>query len=372
MVLFNCEKRSDKCILQGAEVTKLQEIFKRILISDYFVLYLIFVYIAIIYPFAPLIVSPLNLSDVFSNMWPLFIIALGQCVVLITAGIDLSQIAVISFSSILAGILLTTSVVDPSVFEHYPIWNILVDQSGGILSQGDLYMIFAIFIIIAISAIIGTINGISVAYFKIPPFIATLITQMFISALALWMTKSDSLASLPDNFYNISEYEIFEMGSFVISSSFIVGIGVGLIIWYILKYTLLGAHLFAVGTNMKTAKVSGINTTKVIIIAYVISSICAAIGAILYSSRLEIGRPSLGNFSMLMDIIGANVIAGVSLFGGRGKVSLTLFGVIFFILLANSLSLIGVEFYVNEVIKGGAIAFAATIDVFRMRYMNKA
>ena len=353
-------------------MNKLNEIVKKLLVSDYFVLYLILIYVGVLYPFFPLIISPLNLSEIFSNMWPLFIIALGQSVVLITAGIDLSQIAVISFSSILCGILLTTTVVDPSVFEHYPIWGTLVSYSGGIFSQNDLYMAFAIFIIIGISAIIGTLNGISVAYFKIPPFIATLITQMFIGALALWLTKSDSLAYLPNNFYNIAEYEILEVGSFIVSSSFIVGITVGVVIWYILKHTLLGAHLFAIGTNIRTAKVSGIKTTKVIIMAYVISSVCASIGAILYSSRLEIGRPSLGNFSMLMDIIGANVIAGISLFGGRGKVSLTLFGVMFFILLSNSLSLIGVEFYINEVIKGSVIAFAATLDIVRMRYINKA
>ena len=97
-----------------------------------------------------------------------------------------------------------------------------------------------------------------------------------------------------------------------------------------------------------------------------ISGFCAAVGGILYSARLEQGRPTLGS-TLLLDIVGANVIGGISLAGGKGKVMWTIFGVVFFIFLSNTLNLLNLDFYFIDIVKGLIILAAAILDVVRSR-----
>jgi ribose transport system permease protein len=107
-------------------------------------------------------------------------------------------------------------------------------------------------------------------------------------------------------------------------------------------------------------------TKKVIVMAYMISGFCAAMGSILYSARMRMGRPTLGS-AILLDIIGANVIGGVSLAGGKGTVRGTLLGVLFFVLLANTLSLLNLSFETIDIVKGIVILGACLLDVVRTR-----
>ncbi len=97
---------------------------------------------------------------------------------------------------------------------------------------------------------------------------------------------------------------------------------------------MFGRQVYAIGTNRRAAKVSGVPTVRVIILVYMFSGFCAAVAGILYSARLEGGRPTLGD-NLLLDVVGATVIGGTSLFGGKGKIKWTFFGVMFFVLLEN-------------------------------------
>jgi ribose transport system permease protein len=107
---------------------------------------------------------------------------------------------------------------------------------------------------------------------------------------------------------------------------------------------------------------------RVTVFAYAMSGFCAAIGSVLYSGRLEMGRPTLGE-GLLLDIIGANIIGGVSLFGGRGRVSWTFIGVFFFVILANTLNFMNMSVYLIDVIKGLVILGATILDVVRRRIL---
>jgi ribose/xylose/arabinose/galactoside ABC-type transport system permease subunit len=111
-------------------------------------------------------------------------------------------------------------------------------------------------------------------------------------------------------------------------------------------------------------------TEKVVVLAYVFSGFCASFGAVLYTARLEAGRPTLGA-NLLLDIVGAAVIGGASLSGGKGKVVWTLFGVLFLMLLANSLSLLNVPYFTIYMVKGGVILLAALLDVTRTRILQR-
>jgi ribose/xylose/arabinose/galactoside ABC-type transport system permease subunit len=101
------------------------------------------------------------------------------------------------------------------------------------------------------------------------------------------------------------------------------------------------------------------------------SGLFAAIGSVLYSARNEAGRPTLGSGTFLLDIIGATVIGGTSLFGGKGKILWTYFGVLFFILLSNSLSTMNVSTFRIDMVKGAVILAAALLDVTRTRLLAR-
>src|SRR5690606_15725530 len=130
---------------------------------------------------------------------------------------------------------------------------------------------------------------------------------------------------------------------------------------FILARTAFGQHLYAVGRNPKAAAIAGVPVARVVILAFLISRLCAAVSSALYTGRLETGTPILGE-RMLLDIIGAVVIGGTSLFGGRGKVVWTVFGVLFLVLLDTSLKMLGLSLFSVLAIKGTVILLAAIVD----------
>jgi ribose transport system permease protein len=133
-----------------------------------------------------------------------------------------------------------------------------------------------------------------------------------------------------------------------------------------LNHSALGRAIMAVGANPRTAMVSGVRVEHTITLAFVLSGICAAIAGILYSSRMETGSPITGE-NILLDVIGAVVIGGTSLFGGKGKIIWTVFGVFFLVLLDMTLKLIGASLFVIYIIKGSVILVAAAMDTLRNR-----
>ena len=149
-----------------------------------------------------------------------------------------------------------------------------------------------------------------------------------------------------------------------IPNSLWVTLAVGVLIHLMLTRTVFGRHLYAIGVNRVSAEVSGVPVSGRVHTAFVVSGICAAIGSILYTGRLETGSPIIGS-NILLDIIGAAVIGGTSLFGGKGKVIWTVFGVLFLVLLDQSLKLMGLTLFMVFAIKGAVILAAAIADALR-------
>jgi ribose/xylose/arabinose/galactoside ABC-type transport system permease subunit len=353
---------------QSAEATgawvKARSILRKLLLSQYFVLYLSIVYFLVLWPFIPRIASPQNLGNIFSNMWPLLAVAIGQTFVLIVAGIDLSQSSIIALVSVIGAAIMTTQ-LDPVLFEKSPLWGIVFTEAGGPLAGSFLAVPVAIFAMLLIGALIGWFNGTAVARLKMPPFMVTLVGMMFFSALAIYLVKSENIIHLPDSYLLLGQGQI----SFIPYSFFIVG-ALAIAAQWLLSRTVLGRWFYAVGTNMRTAAVSGVPVARVIIIAYMLSGIFAAVGSVFYSARLAAGRPTLGA-SLLLDVVGATVIGGTSLFGGKGKILWTVFGVLFFVLLDNSLNLLNLSYFWVQIVKGSVILLAAGLDVARTRLMAR-
>ncbi len=334
--------------------------FRRLILSEYFVLLLTVVYFLIVWIFVPWLGRPRNLANIMSNVWPLLTVAVGQTFVLIVAGIDLSQVAVMSVTSV-AGAAIMTNALDPVLFTKSPLWGWLVTENGGPLANSPFAIPAAILLMVVIAVVIGSWNGFAVGTFRMPAFIVTLIMFMLFSSTALFLSKSENIRNLPD------AYNAIEDGWGIFSPAMGIAIFWAVLAHFILSRTLMGRWLYAVGLNEKTAAVSGVPTRWVYVFAYAFCSLSAAIAAILYSARLEAGRPTLGALPLVLDIVGANIIGGISVTGGRGKITWTFFGVIFFVILANTLSQMNLDSFTIDVVRGSVILCAALLDVFRNR-----
>ena len=336
-----------------------KQVFK-IILSENFILYLSIIFFLILLPLVPRIASIRNLTNLSSNIWPLFVLAIGQMFVLILGGIDLSQTSIMAITSVI-GAMLMTSYLDPLLFSKNPLWGTILSEQGGLLAKNSWATPMAILIMLSSGAFIGLLNGVAVAKFKMPPFMVTLVSMIFFSGLAIYLTQSENITNLPSSFIKVGKSSL----GFLPISCFIA-VGIAFFSHFVLTKTVLGRWIFAVGFNIKTALISGIPTERVIITGYTISGFCAALASVLYSARLEGGRPTLGQ-NQLLDIIGAAVIGGISLFGGKGKVIWAFYGVLFFTLLANALNMLNLSFFIINIVKGSVILLAAVIDGSRSR-----
>jgi ribose/xylose/arabinose/galactoside ABC-type transport system permease subunit len=334
------------------------------LLSENFVLYLSILLFAGLYLFMPYIASSRNLANISSNMWPLLALVLGQMFVLILGGIDLSQTSIMALTSVIGGMLMTTR-LDPALFTKSPLWDLLLSADGSPISGTLPAVPLGIAAMLVVGTFVGSLNGLAVAKFRMPAFMVTLVSMMFFSGLAIYLTKSENIMYLPEGYTRIGSGGIGP-----VPWSFFVVLALATATHLLLKHTVLGRWFFAVGKSVRTSIVSGIPTERVIVIGYALSGFCAAVASILYSARLAGGRPTLGQ-NLLLDVIGAAVIGGISLFGGKGKVLWALFGVLFFVLLSNALSMLALPFYVEPVVKGAVILLAALLDVTRTRLLAR-
>lgn len=351
-----------------------------VVLSDYFVLYLSLAYVAVLAPFLPTLTNPANLSNLLSNMWPLLVVAVGQTFVLTIAGIDLSQGAVVGLASVLGGALLATAGA-PEVLGGAPIWGVLIAEEGGRLAGLPMGLALGLAAMLAVGLAVGALNGTAVALFRMPPFMVTLVSLIVFGAFAIWLTQSENIRGLPDAFVRLGKGDIVslyfgaqdtsqiprrQIHSFV-SYPMLIALAVAVLAHVALNRTVFGAYVVAIGSNRRAAEISGVPVRRVIVQVFMISGACAAIGSVLYSARLEAGRPTLGEGTMLLDVIGAVVIGGTSLFGGKGKIVWTVFGVLFFVLLSNTLNLMNLSSFHIDMVKGAVILAAALLDVLRTR-----
>ena len=359
---------------------RLSDMLSGLLLSDFFVLYLSLAYVLVLIPFLPTLAMPANLSNVLSNMWPLLVVAVGQTFVLTIAGIDLSQGSVAGLTSILVAMLIATSAPE-QVLGHTPVWGLVLSEAGGPLAGVPMGTWVAIAIVLFVAALIGFANGVAIAVLRMPAFMVTLVGLIALSAFAIWLTQSNNIRELPDDFINLGKGTLIslffgdqyapqlprrEVHAFI-TWPMIIALSLAAAAHVLLSHTVFGRQVFAIGLNRRAAEISGVPVTRIIVTVFVISAVCAAIGGLLYTARLETGRPTLGGGNFLLDVIGATVIGGTSLFGGKAKILWTIWGVLFFVLLGNTLNLMNLSAFHIDMVKGGVILAAAFLDVARQR-----
>ena len=314
------------------------EYVKRLLQSDYLILALCAVLVLVAAPATPGFATSRNIVNVLSVAAPLLIVALGQMLVMISGGIDLSVTAVLAITSV-AGASLVTSEGGPLVGDRIGVLAVLLAMP-------------------LLGSLCGAVNGLSVAWLKLPPFIATLTSMMFLYGLATWWTQSEYIAGLPEQW--------IQLGTNNGVTLVVTLLAAGVVAWG-LRETIYGRWLYAVGQNQQTSLVSGVPVAGVIFAAYLLSGLLAGTASTIYTAQLETGSPVLGE-NLLLDVIGAVVIGGTSLFGGKGKVSWTIGGVLFIALLDNVLNLRSLSHFSVMIAKGTLILLAALLDALRHRW----
>ncbi|MBC8230559.1 ABC transporter permease [bacterium] len=291
--------------------------------------------------FNPRFLSAYNLQILTRQIAIFSLIAIGETFVIITAGIDLSPGSVVVLTSVLVA------------------W---------FMAHG-FGMFGAILVTLIISAGIGIWHGGFVSKLRVPPFIITLGTFAIARGLGAVITRGRPVP-IPDS---LSESFSYLWGGMLLKILplpvlvLIIVSGIGI---FILHFTVLGRHIYAVGGNIEAARLSGINVDKVRIFVYVVSALLSGVVGILLAARLDQGNPNIGQVYELY-AIAASVIGGTSLFGGVGTVLGAIIGACILSTMWNSLVLLRVSAYWHNVALGIVIVVAVTVDILRKRRYNR-
>lgn len=274
-----------------------------------------------------------NILSVGRQMSFTGIAAIGMTLVMLTGGIDISVGSMLA----MAGVLCAKLSADVGL----PLW-------------------IAVVITLLIGALFGLINGAAVTRLHIPALIATLATQTILKGIAYLLTNAVPVKNLSATYKFLGQGYIFG----VIPVPLIITVALYVLAWWYLDKTYLGRRVYLSGGNEEAARLSGINTKWTITGTYVFSGVFAAIAGVLMAARLGSGQPSVGS-GFEMDVITATVLGGISVNGGKGKVVNVFVGACIMGVLANDMTMLNINQYLQWIINGLVLLFAVTMSNLR-------
>lgn len=310
-----------------------------------------FALIAIVVVFSilsPVYFSVSNFLIMSSHVAIFGILAIGMLLVILNGGIDLSVGSVLGLSGVVAGALMQGVTIEPlGVILYPPVWVVVV-------------------LTCLLGAAVGSINGVLVAFFKVPAFVATLGVLYVARGVALLMTNGLTYNKLG------GQPELGNTGFDWLGFNRLGGVPIGVIVLAVLAVaaglmlsrTAFGRWLYSSGGNARAAELSGVPVKRVQIAVYVLSGICAAIAGLVLSSQLTSAGPTAGT-TYELTAIAAVVIGGAALTGGRGTVRGTMLGAFVIGFLSDGLVIIGVSSYWQTVFTGAVIVLAVLLNSIR-------
>jgi methyl-galactoside transport system permease protein len=301
--------------------------------------------------------SVTTIRDILLQSSTRAIIALGAAFVLITGGVDLSAGRVVGLTAVLSASMLQMHDYPRRFFPDLP----------------DLPLLVPVLLAILAGLIVGLLNGVIVAKFSVPPFIATLGTMVIVygtNSIYFDMKPNESqpIGGLRQDFSQLGTGYIGPGGPYSIPYIVIIAIVVSVVVWVIFNKTRLGKNMYAIGGNMQAAAVSGINVGLNLIVIYAIAGALYGLAGVLEAARTGGATNNYGNMYEL-DAIAACVVGGVSTSGGIGTVPGILAGVLIFGVINYGLTFIGVNPYWQLIIKGLIIVAAVAFDI--RKYLAK-
>jgi fructose transport system permease protein len=280
---------------------------------------------------------PDNLTVIVEQVMVVGTLAVGQTLVILTAGIDLSNGAIMIFTTILMAKLV--------VVQGVPV---PLAIAIGLLAGGAL----------------GAANGMLVTRFRLPPFIVTLGMLNIVLSITLLYSGGSSVTRLPQELLLLGR-RVDLTGTLVTYGSLLMLVIFG-VIAYVLKQTAWGTHVYAIGNNVEAARLSGIRVNQHLLTVYALAGVVYGIAGLMLLGRVTVADP-LGGQTSNLDSITAVVIGGTSLFGGRGSVLNTLIGALIVGVLRNGLTLVGIDALYQTLATGVLVIVAVGVDQFARR-----
>lgn len=273
--------------------------------------------------YAPRFFRYQNLVNILLQVSLLGLMSMGMAVVMIAGGIDLSLPANMAIGAVLGAMYM---------------------KSGG-------DWIVSCFIMVAVGVLVGLVNGIAVSRLKMIPFVVTLAMMTVLSGSAVWLTNSLSISQISNSFVSLFDASPI----FGIPMTIWLATAVTVSATILMRSTMFGRWVYVVGLNSRAARVAGVPVERIVLTSYVISGLMAGLTSILLTARLGSASASMGNDGMVLDIVSACVVGGVSIYGGSGRVPGAVFGAFLITVLSNAMNLIGVSYYLSLIIKGAVI-----------------
>lgn len=269
------------------------------------------------------------------------LIAVGVTMVIIAGGIDLSSGSIVALAAMVAASLAQVSGYDRAI---YP-------------GLTDLPFLIPVLAGVAVGGLAGLVNGSLVVKSKVPPFIVTLGMMVSARGLARYYTEGQPVSMLTDGYTSIG-------GG---ANPVIIFLACVVIFHVVMRYTRFGKCLYAIGGNTQAARVSGINVGRNLIAVYTIAGLLAGLAGVVVSARAQTGQSGMG-MSYELDAIAAAVIGGTSVSsGGIGRVTGTLIGALILGVISSGFTFLGIDSYIQEIIKGIIIVAAVVADQIRKK-----
>nr|WP_232337085.1 ABC transporter permease [Lysinibacillus timonensis] len=281
-----------------------------------------------------------NINDMITNTAILSILALGMMLVLVTRGIDLSIGAIIALSGMICAQLVSDFSLNP---------------------------LLIIFIGIVIGIVCGALNGFLIAKIGILPIIATLALMNIFRGLTYRISNGEWVSS-----YQMTEgFVSIATGKFLgINNLIVIAISIYIIFYYVINHTVIGRQIYAVGSNPESAKVSGINENKILILVYSILGGLSGLAGVLWVSKFASAQGDTAT-GYELTVIAACILGGVSIAGGAGKVSGVLLGALLLGILQNALPLLNVSPFWQTGIQGAIILIAVILNTLVKRTVDR-
>jgi fructose transport system permease protein len=278
-----------------------------------------------------------NFSLILQQVMVVGVVAIGQTLIVLTAGIDLSCGMVMALGSI----VMSKAAVDHGM-------NVGAAVACGMLA----------------TVAFGFLNGALVTFVRLPSFIVTLGTLNIVFAITQIYSQSQTVSGLPDALIALGE--TFNIGGMTLTYGSVLMLGLYFLVWFALRETAAGRHVYAVGNNAEAARLMGIPTRRLILGVYTFAGLMYGVAALLAVARTGVGDPQAGQTDNLESIT-AVVLGGTSLFGGRGVILGTLVGALIVGVFRNGLTLMGVASVYQILITGILVILAVATDQLSRR-----
>ena len=281
-----------------------------------------------------------NLISIGTTESIIGVICAGIMWAILSKGTDLSAGSMVAFASCICASLVQKPTYSGVMYPGLDLPVIVGDLAG-----------------VGVCVAFGLMNGLLVAYTKIPPFIATLGSQLIVRAAAQIYTNAYPVPELREDFKFLGQGYVGPIPMIIIIFAAFIAVS-----GFVLNYTRFGKNIFAIGGNEQAARAAGIKVEKNLVIVYVISGLCAGMGGVLLAARAGAGNSASG-LNYEFDAIAACTIGGTSQTGGVAKITGVVAGIFILGVVKNIMLLMGINAYWQNVVKGAIIILAVVLDM---------